>query len=470
MLGELRGCGLHISQLVEEMFHGGWVGSGKDRHLFNCCVQVADGFERSSVCAEELGRGQAWAVGHGWHRVFPALGWDENAFRINTHEPCGLNGIKPISTAFSSLLRCFLNGPITAQFRVCRVTLDVGLTIRDERNDAIRGPCRVVFARQRHASIRGAIVFCSAGLLGDLEHLFDPLERDPKVSQYECLLVVKLEVVREGIGESREVLLNRRELVVDLGVVVGVGVVLLVCVTGHHGFPFGFEFEIASAMTHMSHAVQNTASRRGKDSECFPESFPRRIGVSRSTIAEVLPGSFAAVADLSTFDDVDDVFVGDVLVVVAFVRILVVRFVHVAAAGHAADAVLERPVLLGHQPHFGVASELFAVVVEDFDQGVEIHVWFSVWVNGNWLCDNTHEPCGSDNLKPSSQCFLHVFSAFFGRQTFVDRFGQHAAGKDIDGVFKHAEFCFQGEGRISARYHERAGQVARRFNLVTTSL
>ena len=229
--------------------------------------------------------------------------------------------------------------------------------------------------------------------------------------------MVKLEVVREGIGESREVLLNRRELVVDLGVVVGVGVVLLVCVTGHHGFPFGFEFEIASAMTHMSHAVQNTASRRGKDSECFPESFPRRIGVLRSTIAEVLPGSFAAVADLSTFDDVDDVFVGDVLVVVAFVRILVVRFVHVATAGHAADAVLERPVLLGHQPHFGVASELFAVVVEDFDQGIERHVCLSVWVNENRLCDDTHEPCGSNNLKPIPAAFLHVFAGLFACPT-----------------------------------------------------
>jgi hypothetical protein len=293
MLGELCGCGLHISQLVEEPFHGRWVCGGEDRHLFDRCVQVADRLERSSVRAEELGRGQAWSVGHGWHRV---------ALRL-------------------------------------------------------------------------------------------------------------------------------------------------------------FVVDVSYAMTHMSHAVQTASSRRGKDSEGFPEPFPRRIGVLRSAIATCFPSSLAAVADLPAFDDVDRVVVGDVLVIVVGVRILIVRFVHVAAAGHAADAVLERPVLLGHQPYFGVASELFAVVVEDFDQGVEIHVWFSVWVNENWLCDNTHEPCGSDDLKPSFQCFQQVFSAFFGRQTFVDRFGQHAASEGIDGVFEHAEFCFESAGRISARYHERAGQV-----------
>ncbi len=58
MLGELRCRGLHICQFVEELFHGRWVGRGEDRHLFDRCVQVADRFQRSPVCAEELGRGQ----------------------------------------------------------------------------------------------------------------------------------------------------------------------------------------------------------------------------------------------------------------------------------------------------------------------------------------------------------------------------------------------------------------------------
>ncbi len=457
MLGELRCGSLHISQFVEELFHGRLVGNGEDRHLFDRCVQVADCFQRSPVRSEELGRGQAGSVGHGWHRVSPVLGWFETAFGMHTHEPCGLNGIKPISAAFSSLLRCFFESPSLAHVRICRVRLHVASLGVSGRKNATRCECRVVFATQRRESIRGVLGFCLTFLADDLEHLLDPLHRDSKVSQFDSLLVVKLEVVREGIGERSEVLLEQGELLVDLCVVVGVGVVLLMCVTGHRGFPLGFESEIAYAMTHMSHAVQTASSRRGKDSEGFSESFPRRIGVSQSTVATRFPGSFAAVADLAAFDDVDDVLVGDVLVVVALV--IVVRFVHVAAAGHAADAVLERPVLLSHQPHFGVASELFAVVVEDFDQGVEIHVWFSVWVNENWLCDNTHEPCGSGNLKPSLQCFQQVFSAFFGRQTFVNRFGQHAAGKGIHGFFEHAEFCFQGAGRISARYHERACQV-----------
>ncbi len=55
--------------------------------------------------------------------------------------------------------------------------------------------------------------------------------------------------------------------------------------------------------------------------------------------------------------------------------------------------------------------------------------------------------------------FSRFFSALFGRQIFFDYFWQHAAGKDIDGLFEHAEFCFQGTRRISARYDERAGQV-----------
>jgi hypothetical protein len=139
MLGELRGCGLHISQFVEELFHGRWVGSGKDRHLVDRCVQVADRLERSSVRAEELGRGQAWAVGHGWHLVGPMLGWNETAFGMHTHEPYGLNGIKPISASFPSLLPCFCESPSSAHVRLCRVRLHVASSgvggIGSMRND-----------------------------------------------------------------------------------------------------------------------------------------------------------------------------------------------------------------------------------------------------------------------------------------------------------------------------------------------
>ncbi len=46
MLGELRCGGLHIGQLVEEMFHGRWVSGREDRHPVNRCEQVADCFER----------------------------------------------------------------------------------------------------------------------------------------------------------------------------------------------------------------------------------------------------------------------------------------------------------------------------------------------------------------------------------------------------------------------------------------
>ena len=68
-------------------------------------------------------------------------------------------------------------------------------------------------------------------------------------------------------------------------------------------------------------------------------------------------------------------------VVVALV--VVVRFVHVLAEVTPQMQFSKGPVLLGHQPHFSVATNLFAVVVEDFDQGVEVHV-ASVWVSKLW--------------------------------------------------------------------------------------
>ncbi len=98
--------------------------------------QHGDCLQRSPVRSEELGRGQAWSVGHGWHRVSPVLGWFETAFGMHTHEPCGLNGIKPISAAFSSLLRCFFESPSLAHVRICRVRLHVtslGVSPRPER-------------------------------------------------------------------------------------------------------------------------------------------------------------------------------------------------------------------------------------------------------------------------------------------------------------------------------------------------
>ncbi len=139
-------------------------------------------------------------------------------------------------------------------------------------------------------------------------------------------------------------------------------------------------------MTHMSHAVQTASKPKGKDSEGFPESFPahRRVAIS---YREMFPSPLAAVADLPAFDDVDRVVVGNVLGVVVFI-LIVGRIVHVAPLVTRRSG-FRRPVLLGHQRTSAFASELFAVVVEDFDQGVEIHVWFSVWVNENWLCDNT---------------------------------------------------------------------------------
>ncbi len=64
VLGELRGRGFQISQFVEEEFHGRRGGSGEDRHLFNCCVQVADRLERSPVCR---GTGpRSGVVGSSW--------------------------------------------------------------------------------------------------------------------------------------------------------------------------------------------------------------------------------------------------------------------------------------------------------------------------------------------------------------------------------------------------------------------
>ncbi len=76
-----------------------------------------------------------------------------------------------------------------------------------------------------------------------------------------------------------------------------------------------------------------------------------------------------------------------------------------------------------------------------------------------------------DNLKPSLQCFQQVFSAFFGRQIFFDYFGQHAAGKDIDGLFEQRSSAFQAcaESPLATTNARPAKLSAIRFNLVTTS-
>ncbi len=68
----------------------------------------------------------------------------------------------------------------------------------------------------------------------------------------------------------------------------------------------------------MSHAFRTASSAVRKD---FEESFPQCRGSSQSATATCFPSPFAAVADLATFDDVDNVFVGNVLVV-AFIVVV----------------------------------------------------------------------------------------------------------------------------------------------------
>jgi len=233
MLGELCCSGLHISQLVEETFHGRWVGSVEDRHLFYRCTQVADGLERSSVSAEELGRGQSWSVGHDWHRVGPVLGWNETAFGMHTHEPCGLNGIKPIPAAFSSLFPCFSESPNLAHVRLCRVRIYVASLGGGRRKNATRLMCRVVLAIQRVACIRSSSELTLGLLVGDAEILAQALERSCHLSQGEALVLVETEVFIMWIWELVNPFLDRGQLVLNLGPVVVVRFVLLWCVTGH---------------------------------------------------------------------------------------------------------------------------------------------------------------------------------------------------------------------------------------------
>jgi len=162
MLGELGGCGLHISQFVEEKLHGRRVGSGENRHLFNRCVQVADSLERSSVRSEELGRGKAWSVGHGWHRVSPVLGWFETAFGMHTHEPCGLNGSKPIPAAFSHVLPCFSGGSTGPDVSPRCDVLNVGYSVEGVHKNATVGACRDQSEEHRGSvrGVRGILLAC----------------------------------------------------------------------------------------------------------------------------------------------------------------------------------------------------------------------------------------------------------------------------------------------------------------------
>ncbi len=93
MLGELRCGGLHISQFVEELFHGRWVEAARIG-IFRPLRKVADCFQRSSVCAEELAevrRGRFVMVGIVLISICSCL-----ICRIcdDTHEPCGSNRIQ----------------------------------------------------------------------------------------------------------------------------------------------------------------------------------------------------------------------------------------------------------------------------------------------------------------------------------------------------------------------------------------
>jgi hypothetical protein len=148
----------------------------------------------------------------------------------------------------------------------------------------------------------------------------------------------------------------------------------------------------------------------------FSEFSPWRNCLLSSTVAVALPSPFAAVTDLAPFDDVDRAVIRDV--VSAFTFVVFIPFVHVAGASDAADAVLEGPVLLSHQPHFGVAAELFAVIVEDLHQGIERHVCPFFGLNENRFGD-TNEPCVWNNLKSISAGFLSLFLCLPAGHTFA---------------------------------------------------
>ncbi len=157
-------------------------------------------------------------------------------------------------------------------------------------------------------------------------------------------------------------------------------------------------------------------SRFEKGKEAGFERSPRWKGPAdkgpRLAIAAGFPGSLAAVANLPAFDDVDDRVFRDVLVVEVLAGVFLAGFVHLRAAGDAGDSVFKGPILLRHQTHFGVRPVLFAVLVQQFDQGVNRHRWVSVFGKENSSCVDTHEPWFSRHSKRIRPAICSLFACF----------------------------------------------------------
>jgi hypothetical protein len=99
--------------------------------------------------------------------------------------------------------------------------------------------------------------------------------------------------------------------------------------------------------------------------------------VCELAIAACFPGSFAAVANLATFDQVDDVFVCNILITVVF--IVVVRgIIHFLPRGHSGDSILKRPILLSHDSDLGGTAELVTVLIQKCNQAIKVHFVGSV--------------------------------------------------------------------------------------------
>ena len=88
-----------------------------------------------------------------------------------------------------------------------------------------------------------------------------------------------------------------------------------------------------------------------------------------SALVRDVPSSLRAVSKLPPFYDVDDLVRIDVIVV--FVILLVVDLLPRCQTN---DPVFERPVLLGHHPHFTLAPQLIAVLFEACNQFVNGHI------------------------------------------------------------------------------------------------
>src|SRR5690606_17023866 len=90
-----------------------------------------------------------------------------------------------------------------------------------------------------------------------------------------------------------------------------------------------------------------------------------------------VPGPLRSVTELRALNDVEHRVGLDVSVVwIVFVIVFVWR-VDLGTRGQAVERVFEGPVLLGHQPHLGVAADLVAVALQPFNQLVDRHLCVS---------------------------------------------------------------------------------------------